>query len=406
MDKLLPHGEWVAAMRSLLMRGYGFARVGNSFKLRMLASGEETQDVLLLLAGVELANEQTSVSSTSMRTERQTILSLDEELGSEGGEDRGDKEDLSGGLVLSVPAENLTLSPASYATTTGIILAKKHSGKTYLGMVLAEEMLSCSTMKVPLVILDPMGVWGGLCSMEDGSPSPYHILRFGGVYANLPITSKDGAKVAEVVNAIRPHAVQVDMSLLAPVEQHEFVADFSSHLYATSPKSPLHVFIDEADEFAPERLSAASSHQKRSLENLDRLVRRGRGKGIGTTIITQRPAVINKNIRSQFECMWLLNMVDPRDLLAVEELLRRLVTAPQLKECIDCIPALLPGHSYFVQGGFSPKFRKFKVRKKRTLDSSKTPDGMPKVPLLSQPLSEALATAQSVFSKSPAGEPS
>jgi len=192
--------------------------------------------------------------------------------------------------------------------------------------------------------------------------------------------------------------VVIDLSSLAPVEQHEFVGPFIDGLYASEERSPLHLIIDEADEFAPQTLSKSSKHQKHCLDAIDRLVRRGRSKGIGVTMITQRCAVISKNVLSQTGSLWFLNMDEPRDLIAVETRLNHGVTEQQKRECINQIPRLQPGFAYYIQTGVSPKFRRFKVRRKKTFDSSKTPtlDGFT-APVFAKPPMEVLNVATGIM---------
>jgi hypothetical protein len=234
--------------------------------------------------------------------------------------------------------------------------------------------------------------------LADGQPSQFNILALGGRQGDLPITSKDGSKVADLVNVIRPTPVVIDVSRLAPVEQHEFVADFVERLFTTAERSPIHIIIDEADEFAPQTLNSSSRHQKRSLDAIDRLVRRGRIKGIGVTMITQRSAVLAKNVLSQIDSLWLLNMVEPRDLASVEGWLKHGVTDRQRVECMNQLPKMQPGTAYFLQTGVSPKFRRFKVRRKKTFDSSKTPGLAGYVtPLLAKPPADILALAKSML---------
>jgi hypothetical protein len=301
-------------------------------------------------------------------------------------------------MVISDSPEALTLSVEESVSMTAAILAKKQSGKTYLGMVLAEEFLSVKAHQIPVVVIDPTGVWHGLRSMADGQPSSFQILILGGRHGDLSITAKDGAKAAEVVNAVRPHPVVLDVSSLAVVEQHEFVGSFIDGLYSSESRSPLHLIIDEADEFAPQVLSKSSKHHKSCLDAIDRLVRRGRSKGIGVTMITQRCAVISKNVLSQTGALWFLNMDDPRDLVAVEARLNHGVTEQQKMECINQIPRLQPGFAYYIQTGVSPKFRRFKVRRKKTFDSSKTPtlDGFT-LPMFAKPPLEVLNVATAIM---------
>ena len=139
-----------------------------------------------------------------------------------------------------------------------------------------------------------------------------------------------------------------------------------------SVRSPLHLIIDEADEFAPQTLQT-SKHQRRSLEVIDRIVRRGRTKGLGVTLISQRPAVVNKNVLSQIDSLFLLNMVAPGDLNAVDDWLKLRVKAEQRIECLSQLANLSPGIAFCTQSGARSIFRKFTVRKRETFDSGRTP---------------------------------
>lgn len=393
-----PGGEWAGAMSDLLSQGMTFDRHGSYFKIRLLGIGEQPQLIAVLLDGVEFRPPQI-VESQDNQSDDEFPFS-EEEANIE--EREGWKTDTKDGLVLSDPSDDLQLPPVPSAGMTGAILAKKQSGKTYLGMVLAEEFMSTRAITFPVVIIDPTGVWHGLLATEDGDPSPFGILVMGGEYADLSIASKDGTKAADVVQAIYPTSVLMDVSGLTPIEQHQFVADFAERFYVSASRRPVHIIIDEADEFAPQRSSSSSPHQKRALAALDRLVRRGRAKGIGTTVITQRSAVISKNLISQVDALWLLNMVEHNDLVNVGHWLSKRVTAERRDECVAGIPNLLPGTAYFLKGGMEPMFRRFKVRRKRTYDSSRTPDGSFRGRFLrSHPAPDVVATAKKVFEEEP-----
>src|SRR6266571_567563 len=86
--------------------------------------------------------------------------------------------------------------------------------------------------------------------------------------------------------------------------QDRFARDFAVRLYQRKKKqpnpTPLHLFVDEADSFAPQ---VAGHDQKAMLGAFESLVRRGRMAGIGTTLVTQRPAVLNKNVLTMTECL-------------------------------------------------------------------------------------------------------
>ena len=202
---------------------------------------------------------------------------------------------------------------------------------------------------------------------------PTRFLTLGGSHGDLAITHKQGSQVAEIVHEGGARSVILDLSHMIPSEQHEFMADFGQRIFILNKRSPLHLIIDEADEFAPQVLNSSSRHQKRSLEVIDRIVRRGRTKGFGSTLITQRSAVIAKNVISQIDSLFLLNMVAPSDLEAVNDWMKYGVRVDQRMECLGDLPNLPPGTAYFMQSGAAPKFRKFVVRKKLTFDSSRTP---------------------------------
>ena len=61
---------------------------------------------------------------------------------------------------------------------------------------------------------------------------------------------------------------------------------------------PRHVFIEEAHEFIPQRVSGALGKTFNAVSNL---VVMGRNRGIGVTLINQRAATINKDVLTQLD---------------------------------------------------------------------------------------------------------
>ena len=377
LEQELPQGEWVRAMRELLLLHFAFDRVSHSLRIRQKQPTERKQLLVELLAGIDATKPETSATLPVEEITRQSKVVRDEDANIEESFDptKDEKPEPNEGprLILSENPDELSLSALDSAAMTCAILAKKGSGKTYLGMVLAEEFMSCSNLQVPVVVIDPTGVWLGLLATSEGRPSSFSMLALGGVHADLAITRKQGAQAAEIVHELWPKSVLLDLSLMEPAEQHEFVADFGQRLFLLNVRAPLHLIIDEADEFAPQVLDSSSRHQKRSLGTIDRIVRRGRTKGFGVTLITQRSAVIAKNVLSQIDSLFLLNMAAPPDLEAVSDWMRYGIRADQRMECLGQLPNLPHGVAYFMQGGDTPKFRRFAVRKKKTFDSSRTP---------------------------------
>jgi hypothetical protein len=276
-------------------------------------------------------------------------------------------------VVLSTETEpsSFVISGKQLITSTQAILAKKRSGKTYLAMVMAEQLLK---LKLPFVVVDPTGAWCGLRTMADGTPSPYDLLTLGGPRGHWPLSAGLGSKVADLIVDIWPRSIILDLSALVPEEQHEFVYNLCARIFFIN-KKPVHFFFDEADEFAPQVPDANYKFQRRGLSAIARLVRRGGVKGLGETLITQRPAVISKNVLSQVGRVVVLNMVAPHDIEAVEEWMKGVVSKTQDRiACLSALPSLGPGEAFaMTNGAGAVPLVRFKTRSKETFDSSRTP---------------------------------
>lgn len=364
IDSWLPGNQWVQAMVDLIKWGFAFDKRERFFRLRKRRLGERRQYVVPLLSGVTLPRYYKEEGEAT-------------EKGSEV-EDEGPFDD--GTSVCEVPDEErmvldgegkLVLSALDMVTETIGILARKGAGKTYLGTVIAEEFLA-SSFAIPFVVLDPTGVWRGLGADGDGRPNDNRLVVFGGASGHYPLGVDQGRQLAKLVVGMRPLPVVLDLSGLSPEDQHGFVADFVGELYLLN-KEPLHLFIDEADTFAPQSLDKSSKHQKRSLSTVDNLVRRGRTRGLGNTLITQRAAVINKNVLSQVGAMFYLRMGAPHDLDAAERWMAEQVKPEAMRECRRNLPILGQGQAYYLHGGDRYTFSRFTVRVKNTFDSSATP---------------------------------
>jgi hypothetical protein len=407
--------ELVAVIGEILVGGQVFDRAGDYLRMRPRRPGEPVQSLADLVDGLDM--------SAVPRVEPEVVES--------GGPDFNPETDAAGagpaasagiaspGLVLSDPPDELTLPTSMVASMMSAILAKRGSGKTYLGMVLCEELMATPDPPV-LVVFDPTGAWWGLCARSDGSPSeglrlesktPEHeILLLGGPKGHLPLSARHGAKLAELAMQLAVVPVVVDLSEMAPAEQHRVCADFCERLLAMpkAERRAAHVVFDEADEFAPQRFGGVGGEQRRSLGLVERLVMRGRSRGIGATLITLRPAVLSKNVLSQVDALYLLRMVEPNDLHAVKEWLagfERNISADQRSRCLGYLPVLPVGTGYFLRGGEQVMFRRFHVRRKRSYDSSRTPDGLTRdAPVLRAPSAAVLARATRILSDGPAQE--
>jgi hypothetical protein len=261
-------------------------------------------------------------------------------------------------------APNLEL-PAEAVTQTFAILAKRGVGKTYTASVMVEEMLKA---KMHVVVCDPIGVWWGLRAAADGKGPGLPIVIAGGDHADIPITPQNGDLVANLVVDERISMV-IDLSLFRKGEQTRFMTDFAETLYHRN-RTALHLVLDEADAFAPQR---PQKGQERMLGAMEDLVRRGRARGIGVTMITQRPASIHKDVLTQIEVLVALRLVAPQDRNAVDEWIKVHGEPGQREELMQSLPSLPIGTAWFWSPGWLDMFKRVEVRTRETLDTSSTP---------------------------------
>jgi uncharacterized protein len=255
--------------------------------------------------------------------------------------------------------------PVEAVTETFAILAKRGSGKTYTAAVMVEEMLDA---QLPVIVIDPVGVWWGLKSSADGTKPGHAVVVFGGDHADVPLEPTAGELLADVIVDERIPAV-LDLSGLSKTAARRVVADFAERLYHRN-RSVLHVVIDEADAFAPQKTFADGA---RTLGAIEDLVRRGRARGIGVTLITQRPAVLNKDVLTQAEVLVALRMTGPRDVAAIDEWVRLHADEDQAREVKASLPSLPVGTAWFWSPGWLDVLQRVEVRPRRTYDSSATP---------------------------------
>lgn len=257
-------------------------------------------------------------------------------------------------------SDHLSL-PLEAVTQTFAYLAKRGAGKTYCASVVAEEMLSAGQQ---IVAVDPTGAWWGL-------RSGYKILVAGGEHGDLPIEEHSGEVLASAIVENRLSAI-MDVSLMRKGQMTRFMVAFAETLYRLN-RDAMHLFVDEADAFAPQGRNYGGGEENRLLGAMEDLVRRGRKKGIGCSLITQRPAVLNKNVLTQCESLFTFRLGHPRDIGAVMEWVHVHADEAQAKEMVESLPTLGIGETWFWSPGWLGTMKRVQIRKRMTFDSSATP---------------------------------
>jgi len=261
-------------------------------------------------------------------------------------------------------ASDLSL-PLEAVTQTFAILAKRGVGKTYAALVMVEEMLRAG---LHVCVADPIGVCWGLRAAANGKDPGLPIVVLGGDHQDAPLEVTAGEVIADLVVDERLSVV-LDLSLFRKGEQTRFMTDFAERLYHRN-REPVHLVLDEADAFAPQR---PMKGQERMLGAVEDLVRRGRARGIGVTLVTQRAAVLAKDVLTQVEVLVALRTIAPQDREAIDAWIKVHGTPEQREQLMTSLPSLPVGTAWFWSPGWLDVFQRVNVRARETFDSSATP---------------------------------
>lgn len=256
--------------------------------------------------------------------------------------------------------------PLEAATCSIAILALKGKGKTYAGGVLAEEMHAAG---VPVTVIDPVGAWSGLASGADGTAKGgLPIVIFGGDRADVPLEATRGEEIASLIVKEQISAV-LDLSLLRKHDAQAFVGAFARRLYHEN-RSAMHLFIDEADWFAPQLTMRG---ERETLDAIADIVKLGRRRGIGSTLITQRTATLNNDVLSMCEILVALGTTFDKDVERIEGWIGMHASKADKASVLATLASLPKGTAWVWWPG-QEILKKVKIRKKTTFDSSKTPE--------------------------------
>jgi hypothetical protein len=255
-----------------------------------------------------------------------------------------------------------------YAIESSAIIARKGLGKTHTAKCIIEDL---QAGHVQTVVIDPLDVWWGLRLAANGKGAGCDVVIFGGEHADLPLTETMGVLLADLVVDREISAVFV-LDHLSKSAMRRFTADFCEHLYArkTKHRTPLHIVIDECDIFIPQK---PPPEAYRCLGVVDSMVRHGRSRGLGSTVISQRPAIINKDVLTQTECLITLGLTSPQDRKAVLEWIEAQASVEQAKEFLTSLAGMERGDAWVWSPSRFKVFERIKVRAARTYDSSYTP---------------------------------
>lgn len=262
-------------------------------------------------------------------------------------------------------SDSLSL-PNDAVTQTFAFLARRGAGKSYGSMKLAEGMLEADAQ---IVALDPVGVWYSLRIASDGKGKGFDLPIFGGLHGDIPLEPGAGALIADLI-VDRGISAVLDVSMFRKNERKQFATAFAEQLFhrKKASRSPLHVFIEEAQVFVPQR---AMGDEARMLGAFEDLVKLGRNFGIGVTLISQRPQAVNKDALNQTEALFVLQTNGAQERKALEQWIIEQGVAT--KGIVDELPSLPIGTAYLWSPSWLRKLEKVKIGKRKTYNASATP---------------------------------
>jgi len=257
--------------------------------------------------------------------------------------------------------------PLDVATQTLAFIARKRAGKSYAAGVLIEGMYANG---VQFVVIDPVGNWYGLRLGADGKAEGLDVPVLGGLRGDIPLDPHSGKLVADaVIDTGRSFVLDVSQFSLA--DRKRFVTAFGEQLWTRQKglkdPQPIHVVLEEAQLFLPQAIFKGDEHM---VGIWTEIVRLGGNKGIGVTLITQRPQSVSKEALTQVECLVVLQVNGVPEKKALKEwIVEKGLDTNLLEE----LPFLKQGVAYVWSPQWLEHFGKHEIGKKWTFDAGMTP---------------------------------
>lgn len=259
----------------------------------------------------------------------------------------------------------LGVLPATALDERVAIVGTSGSGKTYAAKGWVERLLDTGAR---VCVVDPLGVWWGLRAGADGVRPGYRVVVFGGRHVDVPLEEGMGAALGRLVGT-RDLACVVDLSELgSSAARRRFMTAFAESLFEANTE-PLHLVLDEADLWSPQRPLPEATVL---LGRIEEIVRRGRVRGFIPWLMTQRPAVIHKDVLSQADILVAMKLTSSQDRDAIGGWIEGQADRAEGKRILADLPRLARGEGYLWAPGHDVLAR-VAFPAITTFDSSRSP---------------------------------
>ena len=211
---------------------------------------------------------------------------------------------------------------------------KTGSGKSYTAGVMMEEL---NRHGIQFVCFDTLNAHDGIQNLPN-------------VEAIAP-RENETVNVVKLVSKIKKSngSLVVNLVNLRLASQQILIGDYCEALLAEDFQGkPVMTILEECQDFVPQM------GKPYSFPPIVRLCKLGRGKGLGATLISQRPAAIHKEALSQVSTYMVHNIINTKDLEALKIQLSFGTDKETIKKVLSGISYAGPGEMVC----FSPKYFK------------------------------------------------
>lgn len=242
--------------------------------------------------------------------------------------------------------------PLDFVRDKAFLTGMTGSGKSWTAGLLMEEI---NRVGLQFVCFDVLGAHDGLATLpnvEALSPKNGETINMKGLVERL---SKE------------PTSFVIDISGLPLDKQQVLISDYCEALISAQLNKGIMSVFEECQDFVPQTGKPISS------DGIIRLCKLGRQFGYGVCLISQRPASVSKDALSQCSVYMIHNLVNHRDLKAIEDQMGFGADRTQVKKLSSGIASATQGEvvcyspSYFRDEGF---FRASKIRQDRKVTHS------------------------------------
>jgi uncharacterized protein len=244
------------------------------------------------------------------------------------------------------------------------VLGISGGGKTNTVAVLLEGMLK---LGLPMTITDPEGEYWSLREQ-------FQLVIAGrGKHVDLVLENPDQARELARLSHKDGFSVILDISGVKKVEREELIFAYMDALWesAEETRKPYELVFEEAHLFIPERGKSELS------DLLNDFALRGRKRGLGIIISSQRSAKVNKDVITQSSDYFLHKVVHPVD----KGVYKDLIPLPA-REVEEIVGRLEPGQAVFMRNHVPQVIQ---VKRRDTYHPGATPEGDAQVAANLQP---------------------